>query len=119
MQLNWLKPEWTIPQRLLQKRPLTLHKHSVDNLGFRHEWLVKWCGLDYKHATWELENSSIFNSPEGQCLIYDFENRVLKAKIENKVLLDKIFVMSMYIYLDKILLKSITVGCMIFLLYID
>lgn len=44
------------------------------------EWLVKWRGLGYEHCTWELENASFINSPEGQSLIRDYENRRKRAK---------------------------------------
>ena len=46
-----------------------------DLLDARYEWLVKWRGLDYEHATWELDNASIFDSPDGQGHIKNFENR--------------------------------------------
>ena len=45
-----------------------------------YEWLVKWCGLGYEHATWELENAPFLNSSEAQSLIREYENRRRKAK---------------------------------------
>lgn len=36
---------------------------------------MKWTGLDYDHATWELENSSFMKSPEAVKLIGEFESR--------------------------------------------
>lgn len=107
-QVRW-KKQWTVPHRLLQKRSLISPRQhnqcseddAVDMLDCHHEWLVKWHGLDYKHATWELENSSLFNSPEGQGLIFEYENRRKKAKMAcsstaDKVLLDEIIYVSVY-----------------------
>ncbi|KAK9022271.1 hypothetical protein V6N11_002551 [Hibiscus sabdariffa] len=78
------KQQWAIPHRLLQKRLLTTPKecdehhnkeHDVDKLNCRVEWLVKWCGLGYEHASWELENASFFSCPEGQRLMREYETR--------------------------------------------
>ncbi|XP_039052333.1 helicase protein MOM1-like [Hibiscus syriacus] len=78
------KQQWAIPHRLLQKRLLTAPKdcgehhnkeHDVDKLNCHVEWLVKWCGLSYEHASWELENASFFSCPEGQRLIREYETR--------------------------------------------
>ncbi|GMI92127.1 hypothetical protein HRI_002881800 [Hibiscus trionum] len=78
------KQQWAVPRRLLQKRLLTTPKecgedrneeHDVDKLKCHVEWLVKWCGLGYEHASWELENSSFFSCPEGQRLIREYETR--------------------------------------------
>ncbi|GMI81866.1 hypothetical protein HRI_001855900 [Hibiscus trionum] len=78
------KQQWAVPHRLLQKRLLTTPKecdehhnkeHDVDKLNCQVEWLVKWCGLGYEHASWELENASFFGLPEGQRLIQEYENR--------------------------------------------
>ncbi|XVF20260.1 hypothetical protein REPUB_Repub11eG0182400 [Reevesia pubescens] len=86
------KLHWVVPRRVLQKRLLTPkecdehhHKgHDGDNLNCHVEWLVKWCGLGYEHASWELENASFFSCPEGQSLIRDYETRRKKAKRASK-----------------------------------
>lgn len=36
---------------------------------------MKWAGLGYDHATWELENSASLKSPEAVKLIEEFESR--------------------------------------------
>ncbi|KAE8696703.1 putative Kinase family protein / peptidoglycan-binding LysM domain-containing protein [Hibiscus syriacus] len=78
------KQQWAVPHRLLQKRLLTAPKecgehhnkeHDVDKLNCHVEWLVKWCGLNYEHASWELGNASFFSCPEGQRLIQEYETR--------------------------------------------
>ncbi|KAK7261333.1 hypothetical protein RIF29_27642 [Crotalaria pallida] len=82
------KPEWSLPHRLLQKRVLSCVKqhddhranHIVDNFRCGFEWLVKWRGLGYEHATWELDNASFFHSPESQSLIRGYEERFQRAK---------------------------------------
>lgn len=52
-----------------------------------YEWLVKWHGLSYDQATWELENANFLSSSIGQNLMKDYEIRLQKAKQEvNKVL---------------------------------
>lgn len=87
LQVTGWKQEWAIPRRLIEKRLLLCPKqydqyfkeNSGDNFGCHYEWLVKWRGLGYAHATWELENSPLFNSPDGQNLIRDFENRRKKV----------------------------------------
>lgn len=82
---NKWKSEWTMPQRLLRRRLVMSSKqrneHSVADVsdGF-YEWLVKWRGLDYEHATWELGNASFLMSPEGENLKLEHENRCQKAK---------------------------------------
>ncbi|XP_059659462.1 helicase protein MOM1-like isoform X3 [Cornus florida] len=80
--------EWTMPHRLLKKRLLVFpvhHNgncsgHAGDNSDPHYEWLVKWCGLDYEDATWELENASFLFSPHTQRLIREYEHRCEKAK---------------------------------------
>ncbi|KAB2604258.1 hypothetical protein D8674_040421 [Pyrus ussuriensis x Pyrus communis] len=96
---RWRK-EWTVPHRLLQRRSLMspkqrenyLGEHIGDNLFCQYEWLVKWHGLDYDDATWELENAASFDSPEGQGLIRDYERRrqrVKKSSETDKILESK------------------------------
>ncbi|CAK9165204.1 unnamed protein product [Ilex paraguariensis] len=80
--------EWTVPHRLLRKRMLRFpkqqqkyHSGQAGEFSDNHcEWLVKWCGLDYKHATWELENVSFLPTPRGQDLVREYDNRREKAK---------------------------------------
>uniref|UniRef100_A0A1D1XN98 Helicase protein MOM1 n=1 Tax=Anthurium amnicola TaxID=1678845 RepID=A0A1D1XN98_9ARAE len=82
------KQEWTVPQRLLQKRLLMppeladeCFSGCVSNATpCYYEWLVKWTGLGYEHATWEFENSSFLSSSEAMALIRDFESRHREAK---------------------------------------
>ncbi|KAK1265772.1 Helicase protein MOM1 [Acorus gramineus] len=82
------RPEWKLPQRLLQKR-LIIPQEEADDLyegqanDFSycyHEWLVKWRGFGYEHVTWEFENASFIKSNEGAELIKDYEYRHEKAK---------------------------------------
>lgn len=44
------------------------------------EWLVKWRGLGYDHATWELETLSCLRTPEADELKENYENRREAAK---------------------------------------
>jgi hypothetical protein len=44
------------------------------------EWLVKWKGLGYEHATWELESSSFLCTPEAEELKRSYENRLEAAR---------------------------------------
>ena len=82
LQVKW-NPEWRIPHALLQKRLLVFPKHHDHNLTNHDsekldglcEWLVKWCGLDYEHATWELDNALLFSTVKRESLIKDYENR--------------------------------------------
>ncbi|GMI92128.1 hypothetical protein HRI_002882200 [Hibiscus trionum] len=89
------KHQWAVPHRLLLKRLLTTPKEcdelrnkelDVDKLNCHVEWLVKWCGLGYEHASWELENASFFSYPEGQRLIREYETR---KKIQRASKFDK------------------------------
>ncbi|KAF8039852.1 hypothetical protein BT93_B2154 [Corymbia citriodora subsp. variegata] len=82
------KSEWTLPRRLLQKRSITSpqfhsecdrQEEGTDMSTCHYQWLVKWCGLDYEHASWELENASLFLSSEAQSLIKQYENRLERA----------------------------------------
>uniref|UniRef100_A0A5B7AM86 Putative helicase protein MOM1 isoform X1 n=1 Tax=Davidia involucrata TaxID=16924 RepID=A0A5B7AM86_DAVIN len=87
-QVTRWKLEWTVPQRLLKKRlimsPMQSNGnhsgHAADSSDCYYEWLIKWCGLDYEHATWELENASFLHSPHGQSLVREYENRCENAK---------------------------------------
>ncbi|XP_011023822.1 PREDICTED: helicase protein MOM1-like isoform X3 [Populus euphratica] len=87
-QVRKWKQEWIVPHHLLQKRSVMLPNQHVENfshhagniLACQFEWLVKWRGLDYEHATWELEIAPFMNSPEAQSLMRDYENRLVKAK---------------------------------------
>ncbi|CAA3025175.1 helicase MOM1-like isoform X1 [Olea europaea subsp. europaea] len=80
--------EWTVPQRLLKKRSIIFPRQqnklqitpSIDISDCQYEWLVKWHGLNYEHASWELDNSSTLSSPQGQNLMKDYEIRLQKAK---------------------------------------
>lgn len=44
---------------------------------------MKWKGLGYGRATWELETASFLKSPEASKLMRDFETRHKNAKIFN------------------------------------
>ena len=46
-----------------------------------YEWLAKWHGLGYEHATWKLQNASFLNSPEAQSLIREYENVAEKQRV--------------------------------------
>ncbi|XP_069155139.1 helicase protein MOM1-like isoform X2 [Solanum lycopersicum] len=81
--VRWIS-EWTVPHRLLKKRSLMLSKlhgpEAGENNKCLFEWLVKWKGLGYEYATWELGNSNLLNSQHGESLIEDFNIRRKKAK---------------------------------------
>ncbi|KAI8020724.1 hypothetical protein LOK49_LG03G02708 [Camellia lanceoleosa] len=98
--MNW-REEWRVPHRFLKKRLLTSPKqqddhhseHAGDSSNCHNEWLVKWCGLDYEHATWELENASFLHSPQAQNLIREYENRHQRAKeVASFAIVDKVLV---------------------------
>ncbi|KAL6508725.1 hypothetical protein OROHE_021284 [Orobanche hederae] len=76
--------EWTLPHRLLRKRPILdkFHAASSADIFDRYEWLVKWHGQDYGHATWELDSSKFLSSSLGLDLVKDYEIRREKAKRE-------------------------------------
>ncbi|CAL1366809.1 unnamed protein product [Linum trigynum] len=83
--VKWRK-EWATPHRLLGKRPVVLPKQKrgdTEALSCHHEWLVKWCGLDYEHVTWELESASFMNTMEVQSLMRDYEARHEKANTDH------------------------------------
>ncbi|XP_042468682.1 uncharacterized protein LOC122051558 isoform X1 [Zingiber officinale] len=81
--IRW-KQEWTEPCRLLQKRLLMaqeLADQFFDRLGNNFtkcycEWYVKWKGLGYEDATWELESSPFLHTPEALSLMKDYEVRL-------------------------------------------
>lgn len=77
-----------MPHRLLQRRSViiddrhgkpTEQEVSLESVS-RHEWLVKWCGLDYDQATWESEDSSFLKKLEAQRLIKEYETRHNKVR---------------------------------------
>ncbi|CAM0955492.1 unnamed protein product [Alopecurus aequalis] len=82
------KEEWTQPHRLLRKRLLMPPKLADDffsSSGVKYsycnlEWLVKWRGLGYDHATWELETLPCLCTPEADELKKNYENRREAAK---------------------------------------
>ncbi|KAM3375753.1 helicase protein MOM1 isoform X3 [Capsicum galapagoense] len=81
--VRWIS-EWTVPHRLLKKRSLMFSKLNGQDAGDNNkclfEWLVKWKGLGYEYATWELENANFLKSQHGESLIKDFNIRREKAK---------------------------------------
>ncbi|KAK1660933.1 hypothetical protein QYE76_049092 [Lolium multiflorum] len=82
------KEEWTKPHRLLRKRllmpPKLVHDFfSSSGLKYSYcnvEWLVKWRGLGYDHATWELETLPCLCTPEADELKKNYEDRREVAK---------------------------------------
>lgn len=87
-QLTKWRKEWTEPERLLQKRlvilPETADEYaagtSLESSNCCIEWFVKWKGLDYYQATWELEKSLHISSSEAARLVEDYEHRCEQAK---------------------------------------
>ncbi|KAJ8535518.1 hypothetical protein K7X08_023238 [Anisodus acutangulus] len=81
--VRWIS-DWTVPHRLLKKRSLMFSKlhgqDAGDNNKCLFEWLVKWKGLGYEYATWELGNANFLNSQHGENLIKNFNIRREKAK---------------------------------------
>ncbi|KAK8965102.1 ATP-dependent DNA helicase DDM1 [Platanthera guangdongensis] len=79
---RWRK-EWIEPERFLQKRlvglPKVVDEHTSvpvsHPLNCCSEWLVKWKGLQYDQATWELESSLLLLCSESPILIEDYERR--------------------------------------------
>ncbi|KAI3461415.1 hypothetical protein Pfo_018078 [Paulownia fortunei] len=77
--------EWTVPHRLLRKRYIQDKIYIASSAVIsvcNYEWLVKWHGLSYDHATWELDNAYFLSSSLGQNLMKDYEIRRQKAKQE-------------------------------------
>ncbi|XP_070007002.1 uncharacterized protein [Nicotiana sylvestris] len=87
--VSW-KTEWSLPHRLLDKRLIAVtdhkntHVHGIDenDADCHYEWLVKWTGLGYSHATWEVENASFLRSLEAVKLMTNYEIRHQQAKKE-------------------------------------
>ncbi|KAL0457018.1 UNVERIFIED_CONTAM: Helicase protein MOM1 [Sesamum latifolium] len=80
--VRW-RAEWTMPDRLLGKRPIKDKVYIASSAVIsvcNFEWLVKWRGLSYDHATWELDNASFLSSSLGQNLMKNYEIRHRKAK---------------------------------------
>lgn len=80
--MKW-QPEWAMPHRLLEKRLIwhdEMYPADMAKANCRYQWLVKWCGLGYEHATWELEEEPLFNSSEAANLIKEFETRHDRAR---------------------------------------
>ncbi|KAH9614916.1 hypothetical protein KSS87_023646 [Heliosperma pusillum] len=78
---SW-NPEWVVPQRLLSRRLVIVGNQDAGLASKSHfEWLVKWRGLDYDQATWELEDSEFCKRPEFQQLMQEYETRHNGAKI--------------------------------------
>ena len=77
-----------MPQRLLQKRFLSfpegcdgyIQERDGNDGNCCYEWLVKWAGLSYDNASWELENAPFLRSPNALKLVKDYETRHEKAK---------------------------------------
>ncbi|XP_020698579.1 uncharacterized protein LOC110111166 isoform X2 [Dendrobium catenatum] len=95
--IKWRK-EWTEPERLLQKR-LLAPLEAADECASMSisgswdcciEWFVKWKGLGYDQATWELENSLLLCSSEAARLIKDYECRREQAnRLYDPLIADK------------------------------
>ncbi|KAL3629549.1 hypothetical protein CASFOL_026771 [Castilleja foliolosa] len=82
--VSW-STEWTVPHRLLRKRTIQDNIYIASSsviLVCNSEWLVKWHGLGYDHATWELDNAYCLSSPQVQNLMKDYETRCERAKEE-------------------------------------
>ncbi|KAM3297035.1 hypothetical protein ACQJBY_039087 [Aegilops geniculata] len=87
-----IRKEWAKPHRLLRKRLLVPPRLAEDffcsddffcSSGVSYctlEWLVKWRGLGYDHATWEIETLSCLCTPEADELKENYENRREAAK---------------------------------------
>lgn len=82
--------DWAVPQRLLCRRIIqdTVYVATSTEISVcNYEWLVKWHGLSYDDATWELECAPFLGTSMSQKLMNDYGNRRKKARQEaNKVL---------------------------------
>ncbi|KAL0370085.1 UNVERIFIED_CONTAM: Helicase protein MOM1 [Sesamum angustifolium] len=79
--VRW-RADWTVLDRLLGKRPIKDKVYIASSAVIsvcNFEWLVKWHGLSYDHATWELDNASFLSSSLGQNLMKNYEIRRRKA----------------------------------------
>ncbi|KAL1537146.1 DNA helicase [Salvia divinorum] len=77
--------DWMVPHRLLGKRPIQDNVYvasTSDIWACEYELLVKWRGLNYDHATWELDNANFLVSTLGQDLGRNYEIRRGRAKQE-------------------------------------
>ncbi|KAK8944366.1 Helicase protein MOM1 [Platanthera zijinensis] len=80
--------KWTEPERLLHKRLVVLPESSdectsgsvTESSNCCTEWFVKWKGLDYDQATWELQNSPVLCSSDAAKLIENYELRCELAR---------------------------------------
>ncbi|KAL8193230.1 hypothetical protein R6Q57_026811 [Mikania cordata] len=84
--MKW-NEEWTMPHQLLKKRLLLYLEpvcESQDDaakvLNYHYEWFVQWKDLDYEQATWESENLSVLDSPEGHNFCKEYEKHHGNAK---------------------------------------
>lgn len=105
--MKW-NEEWVVPHRLLKKRLLLApgqeNGAAAEISSSKCEWLVKWRGLDYINATWELDTS--LGSAVGQNLIKEYENRHKKALGDpsaDKVIMNYYFFVSRPIKFSKII----------------
>ncbi|CAN6192249.1 unnamed protein product [Urochloa humidicola] len=96
--IRW-KQEWAEPHRLLKRRLLMPPKEAEaffnslsDKIAYCNaEWLVKWKGLGYEYATWELETSSFLCTPEAEELKRSYENRLEAARrVSDPAKVDKV-----------------------------
>ncbi|KAG8371313.1 hypothetical protein BUALT_Bualt13G0074700 [Buddleja alternifolia] len=84
--MRW-SAEWILPHRLLRRRPIQDKIYVASSAVIsvcNYEWLVKWKGLNYNHATWELDSANFLSSSLGQNLMKDYEVRREKARQEVK-----------------------------------
>ncbi|PKU83925.1 uncharacterized protein LOC110102857 isoform X2 [Dendrobium catenatum] len=85
--MKWRK-EWAELERLLEKRLVVLPETSdeytsgpaMETSNSCIEWFVKWKGLEYDQATWELEKSLLSGSSEAARLVEEYGHRRDHAK---------------------------------------